>query len=232
MQPSDLGHKTGSREPADPWTPVALAVRFRAETAQTFGACLRTVRISKAAVLLASSAKSVKEVWAEVGYNYASNFGHEFRKQFGTSPTEYRARSNLQAPPPKTTSHDRRATVLLVDDDEGTRETVGRYLTLEGFSVACAASGRDALARAAQLKPAMVLLDYHLPDIDGLSCLRRLREERSPAELPVVLFTADMELESDDPDVRALGATVASKLCDLEDVLQLVMSASQMRETS
>jgi AraC-like DNA-binding protein len=171
-------------------TPAALAVRFKAETGHTFGDWLRHVRIMNAALLLTSSPKSVKEIWVEVGYNHASNFDHEFQKRFGTSPSEYRARSSAGGS--SKPAREQRGTVFLVDDDQGTRDTVSQYLRLEGFSVVCAGGGREAVARIDGLNPSMVLLDYHLPDIDGLTCLRMLRQERATATLPVVLFTADL----------------------------------------
>lgn len=221
-------------------TSVELAVRFKRETGLTFGQYVRAVRLNRGAILLVSGAKSIKEIWVEVGYSHASNFDHDFKNEFGLNPRQYRARAftyrvnppdvlRKELEPPRTVclqpKGTRRETVLIVDDDECTREAIGHYLRIEGYTVALAASGYEGLRQADMVTPRVMLLDYHLPDIDGLACLHILRNRWTPEELPVILFTADMELEANDPDVQALGAKVASKLCDLEDVLRIIAAA-------
>jgi CheY-like chemotaxis protein len=84
--------------------------------------------------------------------------------------------------------------VLIVDDDEGTQETIGRFLTLEGYNVVVASTGKDGLCEAARVASQSVLLDYHLPDIDGLTSLRTLRRQQARTKPSVVLFTADREV--------------------------------------
>jgi DNA-binding response OmpR family regulator len=82
--------------------------------------------------------------------------------------------------------------VLLVDDDERIRRTVGTGLTLEGFEVVPASGGRAALAAVEQIHPAVMLLDMTMPDLDGLEVLRRLRA--AGHELPVCVLSARDEI--------------------------------------
>jgi DNA-binding response OmpR family regulator len=86
-----------------------------------------------------------------------------------------------------------RPVVLLVDDDDAIRRTVGASLELEGFTVIPASGGRAALEAAARMRPAVVLLDLNMPDLDGLEVLRRLRANGD--ETPVCVLSARDEVD-------------------------------------
>jgi len=75
--------------------------------------------------------------------------------------------------------------ILVVDDEEAIRELVGSYLRTEGFDVAEAVDGEDALAQIAQRAPELVVLDLRLPGISGLDVLREIR--RTSAMYVIVL---------------------------------------------
>ncbi|MGK2950590.1 MAG: response regulator [Acidimicrobiales bacterium] len=77
--------------------------------------------------------------------------------------------------------------VLVVDDDPNVSDVVARYLSREGFAVETVANGRDALDRALQDPPDLVVLDLMLPGVDGLEVCRRLR---AMAPVPVIMLTA------------------------------------------
>ena len=89
--------------------------------------------------------------------------------------------------------------ILIVEDDAQVRDLVARYLERDGIDAITAADGYTGLEMVAARHPALVLLDVNLPDIDGWSILRRLRQlpEDQPA---VIMLTA----RSDEPD-RLLG---------------------------
>lgn len=80
------------------------------------------------------------------------------------------------------------AQILVVDDDEQIRTPLHRLLTLEGYSVTTAASGDDALRRAAERFPDLVVLDVMMPGLDGIEVCRRLRA--SDSRLCIVMLTA------------------------------------------
>ena len=69
--------------------------------------------------------------------------------------------------------------ILNVDDDAAGRYAVGRNLKQVGYQVEDAGTGLEALRLVSELKPDMVLLDVHLPDIDGFEVCRRIREQES-----------------------------------------------------
>ncbi len=95
---------------------------------------------------------------------------------------------------------ERRASILLVEDDEATRTTVAGNLESHGYGVRAAASGEEAMVLWELRRPDLVLLDLGLPGIDGLDVLRRIRRD---ATTPIVVLSARGE-ERD--KVQALDA--------------------------
>jgi DNA-binding response OmpR family regulator len=89
--------------------------------------------------------------------------------------------------------------VLLVDDDAGIRRTVTAGLELEGFEIVSASGGRAALEAAERVRPAAILLDLAMPDLDGTEVLRALRARGD--EVPVCVLSARDQV---DDRVRAL----------------------------
>ena len=95
----------------------------------------------------------------------------------------------------------RAARVLVVDDEPSITDAVATALGYEGFEVATAANGRDALARVEDFRPDLVVLDIMLPDLDGIDITKRLR--RDGIEVPVLFLTA-----RDDAADKVEGLTV------------------------
>ena len=81
-------------------------------------------------------------------------------------------------------------TVLVVDDLEDTRRVLAGLLRLGGYRPVKAADGPAALRAVEGEAPDLVLLDLHMPGMDGAEVLRRLREDPRWRDLPVILFTA------------------------------------------
>jgi two-component system response regulator MprA len=80
------------------------------------------------------------------------------------------------------------AAILVVDDDAPIRRMLDRTLSAEGYAVATAADGGEALAAVERSTPDLVVLDVGLPGVDGLSVSRRLRAKG--LSVPVLLLTA------------------------------------------
>lgn len=81
-------------------------------------------------------------------------------------------------------------TVLVVDDEFGVAEVLDAILTDEGYRVITATNGRQALARIAEQRPDLVLLDYMMPILDGVAVLRALSADPAADGLPVVVMSA------------------------------------------
>ncbi|HEX2570657.1 MAG TPA: response regulator [Polyangia bacterium] len=80
--------------------------------------------------------------------------------------------------------------VLLVDDDEDLRQSLAELLMDEGLQVTQAVDGRDALARLADIPVDLILLDYMMPEMDGLAFRQVQRANSRLADIPVILLTA------------------------------------------
>lgn len=78
--------------------------------------------------------------------------------------------------------------ILVVDDEPNIVQLARMYLEREGYRVAAASDGRTALEAAERLKPALMVLDIMLPEVDGLEVCRRLRATDNP--LPILMCTA------------------------------------------
>lgn len=86
--------------------------------------------------------------------------------------------------------------ILIVEDEEAIRELIRINLVAAGFICDEAEDGLQALAKAKANPPDLILLDWMLPGLDGLSLLRRLKADPALAAIPVIMLTAKSE-ESD-----------------------------------
>jgi|KBSSwiStaDraftv2_1062776.scaffolds.fasta_scaffold111188_1 diguanylate cyclase (GGDEF)-like protein len=82
------------------------------------------------------------------------------------------------------------ATLLVVDDDAMNRDALSRRITGAGYAVLVAESGPQALEIVRTQRVDLVLLDVMMPEMSGVETLRRLRQQRSVADLPVIMVTA------------------------------------------
>ncbi len=111
-----------------------------------------------------------------------------------------RARSLIAARQPAAA---RAALVLVIDDSATFRERFAAELRAAGLAVAVAADGEEGLARAVQLRPAVAVVDRVMPGIDGLTVIRRLRQDRAMRLTACLLLTAS---DAPDEELRALEA--------------------------
>jgi two-component system KDP operon response regulator KdpE len=94
------------------------------------------------------------------------------------------------------------AIILLVEDDPETRRSVSRDISAHGYRVDEAATGRDALRAWQARRPDLVMLDLGLPDMDGMTIVRRMRHESAT---PILILSA-RGLERDKVEALELGA--------------------------
>ena len=97
---------------------------------------------------------------------------------------------SLERPPVSfsTGAHLMKAHILVVDDDPRITDLLRRIFAYEGYSVAVAASGEEALKRTLERPPDLIVLDLMLPGLDGLEVVRRLRLAED--QVPVLMLTA------------------------------------------
>jgi CheY-like chemotaxis protein len=80
--------------------------------------------------------------------------------------------------------------VLVVDDQPDSRDLLRRMLEKEGYRVAEAGNGREALACLSSVRPALILLDMAMPEMDGLAFLEALQHDAEHRDVPVIVVTA------------------------------------------
>jgi putative two-component system response regulator len=86
--------------------------------------------------------------------------------------------------------------VLVVDDDPAIALVLGQLLEHEGYRIARASDGREALARAAEFRPDLVLLDLDMPHLGGYEVCRRLKQDPSTQLLPILILTGQSSSEA------------------------------------
>ncbi len=117
--------------------------------------------------------------------------------------------------------------LLVIDDDHAACRLIKAIFETEGVEVAMAHDGRSGIDRVVEWSPDIVLLDFHLPELDGLQVLERLKTT-APA-LPVIMLTASTEVKT---AVRAtqLGAfDYLTKPIDTDEVVLVVRRALETR---
>ncbi|WP_331446757.1 response regulator transcription factor [Streptomyces xanthochromogenes] len=107
--------------------------------------------------------------------------------------------------------------ILVVDDEPDVTDVLSGVMTGEGWQVRTAAAGTTALATARDFRPDAVVLDWMLPDLDGLQILRALRREAP--QVCVLFLTARDAVEDRIAGITAGGDDYVTKPYSLEEVL-------------
>ena len=96
--------------------------------------------------------------------------------------------------------------ILVVDDDTSNLRMASRILSAEKMRVSCLKAGEDALAFLQDNRPDLILLDVHMPGMDGFETLASIRSDKEMAEIPVIFLTAD-----DDSNTETRGLEAGAK---------------------
>ena len=110
--------------------------------------------------------------------------------------------------------------VLVVDDYPDAREMYRAYLEYSGFEVVEAGNGVEALQRAVETEPDIILMDLSLPVMDGWEATRRLKADQRTAGIPVVALTGHALVGISDGARRAGCDAFVSKPCLPEDLVK------------
>jgi CheY-like chemotaxis protein len=110
-------------------------------------------------------------------------------------------------------------TILLVEDNENNRDMLSRRLRKKGFEVAVAIDGIEAVEKAAQLLPDIILMDISLPGIDGLEATRRICTEETTRDIPIIALTAHAQKTDKHKALNAGCADYDTKPIDLKRLL-------------
>lgn len=94
--------------------------------------------------------------------------------------------------------------IAIIEDDGVIRQMYRMKFEGEGFEVEVAENGRDGVALVQHMKPDIILLDMHMPEMDGSTALTKIRAEKWGKDIPVIVLTNLGEEESP-KSLRALG---------------------------
>ncbi len=97
-------------------------------------------------------------------------------------------------------------TILIADDKASGRDLVRTVLESCGYIVLEAIDGRQALQRAYQCRPDLIILDLHMPDLDGFGVIAELRQHAEFCRVPIVALTASA-MENDRERALSAGFT-------------------------
>lgn len=116
-----------------------------------------------------------------------------------------------------------RGRILLAEDNEWNIQTLAGYLEDEDFEVFVARDGFEALEMARSRRPELVLMDIQMPRMDGLEAIRRLREDPSLGQMPVVALTA-LVMPGDRESCLEAGANAyLSKPVGMKNMVELIV---------
>lgn len=80
--------------------------------------------------------------------------------------------------------------ILIVDDFKDDRDMYGQFLLRKGYEVTLACDGQEALDKAFQIRPDLIVMDLYLPVIPGWEAIRKLKSDERTKHIPIVVLTA------------------------------------------
>jgi two-component system, cell cycle response regulator DivK len=111
--------------------------------------------------------------------------------------------------------------VLIVEDDPATRLMYRDFLNHSGFRTADAHNGFQALEKARELRPDLVITDLAVPGMDGFALCRALQESSTTCKIPILAITGHADYLDDSERFRHAGIShVMIKPCELDEVVR------------
>ena len=93
--------------------------------------------------------------------------------------------------------------ILVVDDDTANLKMASRILSAEKMRVSCMKSGEDAIKFLQENKPDLILLDVHMPGMDGFETIASIRNNKKTRDIPVIFLTADEDIDTETRGLKA-----------------------------
>jgi DNA-binding NarL/FixJ family response regulator len=122
--------------------------------------------------------------------------------------------------------------LLVIEDDEQTRENLAIILDMEGYTVCAANNGRSGLQLARTENPALIVCDVSMPEMDGHEVLRQLRGDPQTAEIPFIFLTAQGERHQQRAGMNMGADDYLCKPLDAADLLAAVRARLQRQRQS
>lgn len=117
--------------------------------------------------------------------------------------------------------------ILLVDDEEGVRGEFSEYLGGKGYRVLTAKDGLDGLRLFKREQPDLALIDYHMPEINGLELLRSLKQDAP--DMPVIMMSAVADMKTAVQALKEEAFDFLRKPVDSQELLTCIGQALKRR---
>jgi len=116
------------------------------------------------------------------------------------------------------------ATILVVEDNEPSRDALARRLQRRGYDVVLAQDGQQAVSVAQSAKPDLILMDLGLPVIDGWEATRRLKADASTQHIPIIVLSAHAMTNDRDLALAAGGDDFDTKPVRFQPLIDKITS--------
>jgi len=121
--------------------------------------------------------------------------------------------------------------ILVVEDNEWSRDMLSRRLSRRGYEVISAADGRRGIAMAHDQSPDLIVMDMSLPEIDGWEATRRLKADPATCAIPIVALTAHA-MASDRKKAMDAGCDeYHTKPVDFESLVRSIEAFLELRDS-
>lgn len=120
--------------------------------------------------------------------------------------------------------------ILVVEDETDLQEILKHLLEDSGYSVRCAGNGKDGLLSYDEFSPDLVLLDVHLPDMNGFEICREIRSRRRNPGTPVILCTVRSEVSPVAEGLNSGADDYILKPFEIDDFLERVKEVLKRKE--
>ena len=158
---------------------------------------LKSTSLSIGAADISEKAKSLELAAKENDWEYIDEHHSELMEHYGKLLEQLdNVISNKNNSDLGVDETEKRETILVVDDDSMNLKMAENMLKDE-FAVSFAASGREAFAFLEEVIPDLILLDQHMPEMDGFEVINRLKQDERYADIPVIFLTADNDRDTE-----------------------------------
>jgi len=114
------------------------------------------------------------------------------------------------------------ATVLIVEDNEPSRDALARRLERRGYTALMAVDGTQGVSLARSAKPDLILMDLGLPGIDGWEATKRLKSDRETRDIPVIVLSAHAMTNDRDLALAAGGDDFDTKPVQFQRLIEKI----------
>jgi CheY-like chemotaxis protein len=105
----------------------------------------------------------------------------------------------------------RRKEILIVEDNNDSRDLLAKLINRFGYDAIEADSGREAIGKAVEMHPDLILMDIYLPDMTGDKIIARLKANPATRDIPVIITTALLERSARNRALHAGAAGILQK---------------------